>query len=78
MKKIKTKEPAPGSYEVEEAIKKTQWPKNMFAFQKQKVNTYVDQVVKLKNYVPGIGKYKEIEKGINILSTPPTSLRRLR
>jgi hypothetical protein len=50
----------------------------MFAFSKQKMNNYVDQVVKAKNFVPGIGKYKEIEKGINKLSRPPTSLRRLR
>ncbi len=31
-KQKKTKDPAPGSYEVEECIRKTQWPKNIFAF----------------------------------------------
>lgn len=54
------------------------WPKNMYLFKKSKFNNYVDQIVKAKSYVPGIGKYKDVEKGLNILSTPPTSLRRVR
>lgn len=78
IKAKKTKDPAPGSYEVIECIKKTQWPKNMFAFHKEKQNTYVDRIVKSKSIIPGIGKYKDLDKGYNILSTPPTSLRRLR
>ena len=50
----------------------------MFAFNKNKHANYVDEVVKAKSYVPGIGKYKEIEKGLAALSKPLTSLRRNR
>jgi hypothetical protein len=78
IKPKKSKVPAPGSYEVEECIKNTQWAKNTFAFLKEKQNTYVDRIVKAKSLIPGIGRYKDLEKGINILSRPPTSLRRLR
>jgi hypothetical protein len=42
LKTKKTKDPAPGSYEMEDSFKKTQWPKKMFLFGKQKMNTYID------------------------------------
>ena len=42
------------------------------------MNTFVDDEVKLKGFVPGIGKYKDVEKGYKALSRPPTSLRRHR
>ena len=32
LKPKKSKDPAPGSYDVVEAVVKTQWPKNMYAF----------------------------------------------
>lgn len=38
----------------------------------------LDLEVKRKSFVPGIGKYKDLEKGYNILSTAPTSIRRRR
>lgn len=41
LKPKKSKDPAPGSYEVVDAITKTQWPKNMYAFNKQKNNTFI-------------------------------------
>ena len=89
IKPKKTKDPAPGSYDVIEAIQKTQWGKSSFPIQKCKNNTFVgkylpksllsiDQYVKSKNYVPGIGKYKEVEKGLNRLSRPISSMRRRR
>lgn len=78
MKPKKTKDPAPGSYNVEDVFKKVLWPKNMFLFSKRKTTNYVDEAVKAKSFVPGIGKYKDIEKGVNLLSKPPISLRRVR
>ena len=50
----------------------------MFAFTKSKFTNYVDIHVKSKSYIPGIGKYKDIEKGLDYLSKPPTSLRKNR
>ncbi len=42
IKQVKTKDPAPGSYNVEESFTKTQLPQNtMFIFSKEKTNTYV-------------------------------------
>jgi hypothetical protein len=38
----------------------------------------VDIVVKKKKGIPGVGVYKETEKGYKALSKPPTSLRRYR
>jgi hypothetical protein len=38
----------------------------------------IDDYVKSKVFVPGIGKYKEIDRGYKSLSKPPTSLRRYR
>jgi hypothetical protein len=37
-----------------------------------------DLIEKEKSAIPGVGKYKETEKGFKILSKPPTSLRRRR
>ena len=45
---------------------------------KCKLNNYVDVEVNKRKSVPGIGKYKEIERGYKALSRPPTSLRRCR
>jgi hypothetical protein len=45
---------------------------------KGKIKNYVDLEVKRKSFIPGIGKYKDIEKGYKILSAPPMSLRRHR
>jgi hypothetical protein len=47
-------------------------------FSKTKGKNYVDLEVKKRGFVPGIGKYKEVEKGLRYLSKPITSLRRLR
>lgn len=78
IKPKKTKDPAPGSYNVEESFVKTQWPKNQYLFNKEKMNNFLDMVAKKKAFVPGIGKYKEVDRAYKILSRPCTSLRRLR
>ena len=59
----KTKDPAPGTYNVEECFRKTQWGNSVHTIGKGKLNTYVDIVVKKKKAIPGVGIYKEIEKG---------------
>jgi hypothetical protein len=38
----------------------------------------IDEEVRNKKFIPGIGKYTEVEKGYKILSRPVTSLRRRR
>ena len=92
IKPKKTKDPDPGSYNVDESIRKTQWPSRIFLFSKTKSNNYVgklcpllsdififlDEYVKAKTFVPAVGKYKEVEKGVNKLSKPIPQLRRLR
>jgi hypothetical protein len=42
------------------------------------MNNFVEQAAKRKAFIPGIGKYKEVDRGYKILSRPCTSLRRLR
>jgi hypothetical protein len=78
LKSKKSKDPAPGSYNVEDSIRKTQWTNKIFAISKSKTHNYVDDAVRVRRDVPGIGRYKEIEKGYQALSRPPTSLRRYR
>ena len=75
----KTKDPAPGSYNIEESIKKTQWgASNIHVISKCKKKDFLEQYAKSKSAVPGVGKYKETERGFLILSKPPTSLMRRR
>ena len=74
----KTKDPAPGSYNVEDCFRKTQWRTNAHSISKGKIKNYVDQEVKNKAFMPAVGRYKDLEKGYNALSKPPTSLKRRR
>jgi hypothetical protein len=76
IKPKKTKDPAPGSYNIEEAIRKSQWgASHIHMISKAKI---MDPGDKEKSAIPGVGKYKETEKGYRILSKPPTSLKRRR
>ena len=71
----KTKDPAPGTYNTEDAFRKTQWANRTFMVPKSKNKSYIgtlsliindnyiDIEVKRRSFAPGIGKYKEIEKG---------------
>ena len=75
----KSKDPAPGSYNIEESIKKTQWgASNIHVISKCKKKDFLEQYARSKSAVPGVGKYKETERGYLILSKPPTSLMRRR
>lgn len=76
IKPKKTKDPAPGSYNIEESIRKSQWgAAHVHLISKAKIK---DEKERAKSAVPGVGKYKEVEKGYNILARLPTSLRRRR
>ena len=75
----KSKDPAPGSYNIEESIKKTQWgASNIHVISKCKKKDFLEQYARSKSAIPGVGKYKETERGYLILSKPPTSLMRRR
>lgn len=88
IKPKKTKDPAPGSYNIEDAFRRTQLPKSNYSISKGKYKSYIGKLISLltsidiavkdKSYIPGIGKYKDTEKGYQSLSKPPTSLRRYR
>jgi len=76
IKPKKTKDPAPGSYNIEESIRKSQWgAAHIHLINKAKIK---DALEKEKKAIPGVGKYKETERGYKILSSLPTSLRRRR
>ena len=75
----KTKDPAPGSYNIEESIRKTQWgASHIHVISKGKKKDFLEIISRAKSAIPGVGKYKETEKGYQILSKPPTSLKRRR
>lgn len=74
----KTSKLGPGTHEVEKAITKTQEISKSFMFRKQARKTFVELYVDNKKNNPGIGKYKETDKGYNALSRPVSSLRRRR
>jgi hypothetical protein len=78
LKPKKSKAPAPGSYNIEDCFKKTQWNNKVHSISKTKSSNYVDEAVKSRKHVPGIGKYQETERGYRALSKPPTSLRKCR
>ena len=75
----KSKDPAPGSYNIEESIRKTQWgSSNIHVISKCKKKDFLEQYAKSKSAVPGVGKYTETERGYRVLSKAPTSLMRRR
>jgi hypothetical protein len=75
----KTKDPAPGSYNIEESIRKSQWAaSNIHVISKGKKKDFLEINARAKSAIPGVGKYKDTEKGYQILSKPPTSLMRRR
>jgi len=49
--------PAPGSYDVEKSIKKTQWVTKISAQQKASNHCFVDVISKRNRFVPGVGSY---------------------
>ena len=71
----KTDEPAPGSYNVDNSYLKTQWSQRLPQFSKLKNKTFVDDYKKQKDWLPGVGTYKEVEKGYSKLSFNPPSIK---
>jgi hypothetical protein len=78
MRPKKSSKPAPGSYNVDECYVKSQFASTSHTFMKEKPKNYIDIAVKTRSSVPGIGKYKDIEKGYSALSRPLSSIARKR
>jgi hypothetical protein len=70
--------PAPGSYNVEESMNKTQWITRKIVLDKSKNTSYIDHVTRLNRHSPGVGTYKEVESAYNKISKSPPSLMRKR
>ena len=49
LKPKKSKDPAPGQYETDNSIRKTQWPSHIFAFHKEKNQTYIGRIGEIIN-----------------------------
>ena len=76
--KGKKEDPAPGKYEEIKAIEKTQQHTIQWAFSKTKRTTFIDNLLEKKKKIPGVGQYANLEKSMERLSSPPTSLKRRR
>lgn len=75
MEKLEKKDgPAPGSYQIEEAISKTQWVEKKTALAKGKLTGFIESYNLLHKHCPGVGTYKDIDKGLDKLSRSPKSL----
>ncbi len=70
--KLEKKEgPAPGSYNIEESITKTQWINKKAVVDKSQITSFVDVQAKLRKHNPGVGTYKEAENAYSKLSKSP-------
>lgn len=75
MEKLEKKDgPAPGSYKIEDAISKTQWVDKKPALAKSKLTGFIENYNQLHKHSPGVGTYKEIDRGLDKLSRSPKSL----
>lgn len=63
--------PAPGLYNVENSLMKTQWINRKPPIDKQKQTGFIDTFTKLHNLAPGVGTYKNAENGYDRLSRSP-------
>mmetsp|Transcript_17192 Transcript_17192/g.15197 ORF Transcript_17192/g.15197 Transcript_17192/m.15197 type:complete len:159 (-) Transcript_17192:50-526(-) len=63
----KNGKPGPTSYETEAAVKKTQWlpPKGVTMKKIKGENNFFEALLKNKKNVPGVGQYKNYEKGLD-------------
>ena len=66
--------PAPGLYNVEESLRKTQWINKKPANDKQKIVGFIEKYNKLHKLAPGVGTYQNVEKGYSRLSRSPKGL----
>ena len=74
----KSKEPDVGTYEPFKAFINTQkksTERNGYKMLNSKILTFTQQEAHAKKGIPGVGHYKNKEKGIDRLSRSPTSLR---
>ena len=60
IKTKKSKDPAPGSYNVEECYRKTQWGKSIFTIGKCKDNNYVGKLLRFLSIYRDRGEKEEI------------------
>mmetsp|Transcript_634 Transcript_634/g.1012 ORF Transcript_634/g.1012 Transcript_634/m.1012 type:complete len:95 (-) Transcript_634:318-602(-) len=64
----KSSDMAPGYYKVKRTL--TERKSHHFKFANKKNQNCFEQYIKSKEFVPGVGKYKEIDKGIALQSRP--------
>lgn len=68
-KLVKDSKPGPVTYDSPTAVRKTQWspPKLCTVWKKSTGNlSHLEKLVKMKKSIPGVGQYKNIDKGYNI------------
>jgi hypothetical protein len=66
--------PAPGLYQVEEAVVKTQWVTRKPPVDKQRTVGFIEKFQKLHKHAPGVGTYDKVESAYNRLSRSPPSI----
>jgi hypothetical protein len=66
--------PAPGHYDIETSMRKTQWVSRKPPVDKQRIVGFIEKFTKLHKHAPGVGTYQEAEKGYNRLSRSPASI----
>lgn len=69
MSKIaKNSSPGPGSYDDQGSVEKTQWrpPKGVSMKILKGASRYLDALVDRKKKIPGVGNYKNLDKGYDI------------
>lgn len=65
--------PAPGLYNIENSLVKTQWITRKPPVDKQRNVGFIEKYTKIHKHAPGVGTYKEVEKGFFSLSRSPPS-----
>ena len=71
----RSKDPAPGSYNVRESLERAVDPVRAWAFKKGPKVNYVEQHAKAKSKVPAPGRYEKADVQFKNLSKPVTSMR---
>lgn len=59
---------APGYYKVNHRLTETTVKSNKFTSTPNR--NYIDRYVKSREFVPGVGKYKDVEKGLSLQTRP--------
>ena len=66
--------PAPGKYNVEESLTKTQWISKKPALDKQRTVGFIERFNNLHKHAPGVGTYQKVESAYSRLSRSPKAL----